>query len=143
MNEFPRRKQIRLKNYDYSQNGYYFITIFTKDRQPLFWKSVGADIIRPILSPCEKIVDTAINAVFKKSGGTKAPVILISLNVNHCFWFYLIFSPLKCSLVREHITPVRPIIPIRLGIAIRPFIVSDILQMRSRLPIVPTKTNAT
>ncbi|NMB26491.1 MAG: transposase, partial [Tissierellia bacterium] len=26
MDELPRRKNIRLKNYDYSQAGYYFIT---------------------------------------------------------------------------------------------------------------------
>ena len=44
----PRRKPNRLPNYDYSQAGYYFITLCTKDKQPLFWQpSVGADIIRP------------------------------------------------------------------------------------------------
>lgn len=32
MNRSPRRKNIRLKNYDYSQPGYYFITICCKDR---------------------------------------------------------------------------------------------------------------
>lgn len=47
MKEFPKRKQIRLKEYDYSQAGYYFITICTKNREPLFWDSVGADTIRP------------------------------------------------------------------------------------------------
>ncbi len=31
-----RRKDIRLKNYDYSQAGYYFITICAKDRQKIF-----------------------------------------------------------------------------------------------------------
>ena len=36
MNELPKRKQIRLKDYDYSQNGYYFITICTHNRQNLF-----------------------------------------------------------------------------------------------------------
>ena len=44
----PRRKPNRLPNYDYSQAGYYFITLCTKDKQPLFWQpSVGADIICP------------------------------------------------------------------------------------------------
>ncbi len=32
------RKSIRLQNYDYSQNGYYFITICTKDKKCLFGK---------------------------------------------------------------------------------------------------------
>ena len=43
MNKLPRRKDIRLKNYDYSQEGYYFITICAKDRKELFGKIVGAD----------------------------------------------------------------------------------------------------
>ena len=33
MNKLPQRKNIRLKNYDYSQPGYYFITICTKDKK--------------------------------------------------------------------------------------------------------------
>lgn len=36
MDNLPKRKQLRLKDYDYSQNGYYFVTICTKDRQQLF-----------------------------------------------------------------------------------------------------------
>ena len=35
MSAFPQRKHVRLKNYDYSQNGVYFVTICTKDRKPL------------------------------------------------------------------------------------------------------------
>ena len=41
MDELPLRKNIRLKNYDYSQAGYYFITICSKDKKSLFWE-VGA-----------------------------------------------------------------------------------------------------
>lgn len=48
MKEYCNRKKIRLNGYDYSKNGYYYITVCTKSRQPLFWKTnVGADIIRP------------------------------------------------------------------------------------------------
>ena len=32
----PRRKTIRLQNYDYSQNGAYFVTICTAHKRPLF-----------------------------------------------------------------------------------------------------------
>ena len=63
MNDLPKRKQIRLKDYDYSQNGYYFITVCTKNRECLFWETVGADIIRPKLSEYGKIVNVAINAI--------------------------------------------------------------------------------
>ena len=36
MNELPKRKPNRLKDYDYSQNGAYFVTICTKNRENLF-----------------------------------------------------------------------------------------------------------
>jgi len=65
MNDFPKRKQIRLNDYNYSQNGYYFITICTKERKTLFWDYVGADTIRPNLSNYGKIVKTAIEAIPK------------------------------------------------------------------------------
>ena len=36
----PRRKTIRLQNYDYSQNGAYFVTICTAQRQPILGKLI-------------------------------------------------------------------------------------------------------
>ncbi|NLJ40931.1 MAG: transposase [Clostridiales bacterium] len=41
MDRLPHRKNIRLENHDYSQEGHYFITICTKDRKNMFWP-VGA-----------------------------------------------------------------------------------------------------
>ena len=38
MNVLPKRKQIRLKEYDYSKEGYYFITICTKNRENILGK---------------------------------------------------------------------------------------------------------
>ena len=37
MDKLPRRKNIRLKNYDYSQTGYYFVTMCSNDKNNLFW----------------------------------------------------------------------------------------------------------
>ena len=42
--ELPKRKSIRLKDYDYSQNGAYFITICTHNRECLFSDIVGATL---------------------------------------------------------------------------------------------------
>ena len=43
INVFPTRKPTRLQNYDYSQNGCYFLTICTAQKKPLFGKYlVGA-----------------------------------------------------------------------------------------------------
>lgn len=41
----PKRKQNRLKNYDYSQPGYYFVTICTKNKEHIFGTVVGADVL--------------------------------------------------------------------------------------------------
>lgn len=44
MTKLPNRKSIRLKNYDYSSNGYYFVTICTQNREKLFGEIVGATL---------------------------------------------------------------------------------------------------
>ena len=50
----PKRKRNRLKNYDYSTNGMYFVTICTKDKEKILWDNdqydgniVGANCVRP------------------------------------------------------------------------------------------------
>jgi len=50
----PNRRSIRLKNYDYSQNGSYFITIVTQNRKHLFGKIEDE---RMILSSVGRIVE--------------------------------------------------------------------------------------
>lgn len=61
--ELPKRKNNRLPAYDYAQNGAYFITICTKERQEILWASneletaedVGASIARPyVVAPLSK-----------------------------------------------------------------------------------------
>ena len=64
----PKRKSIRLKTYDYSQNGAYFITICTKDKRNILWETnVGATCGRPNetqhLSDIRKIIDSEINKI--------------------------------------------------------------------------------
>ena len=57
------RKHNRLKEYDYSQNGYYFITICTTERSKILCDiSVGANCVRPktIFSEIGKLVDENI-----------------------------------------------------------------------------------
>ena len=45
--ERKSRKPNRLKEYDYSANGYYFITICTAEKQKLLCNIVGANCVRP------------------------------------------------------------------------------------------------
>ncbi len=55
MKDLPQRKNIRLKDYDYSLNGAYFITICIKDRHELLGKIYGwcNDRVAPIIELSE------------------------------------------------------------------------------------------
>ena len=44
MNNIPKRKPIRIQDYDYSTPGAYFITVCVQDRTPILW-NVGAAIM--------------------------------------------------------------------------------------------------
>lgn len=77
--ELPQRKNNRLKEYDYSSSGVYFITVCTKDKAPIFWAGnklvnkadaeniVGEDSILPSqkghLSPAGKIVAEVVEKI--------------------------------------------------------------------------------
>ena len=67
MSDLPKRKNIRLKYYDYSQNGAYFITICTENKSHLFGEivpsSVGATCGRPLLSNIGIIVRSEIEKI--------------------------------------------------------------------------------
>lgn len=66
--EHPQRKPNRLKEYDYSTPGAYFITICTKNRENIFWENVGASIARPediVLTAQGCVADRAIKNIPK------------------------------------------------------------------------------
>ena len=61
--ELPKRKLTRLKNFDYSAMGAYFITICTQNRRPILSRIVGTgvpDCPRIELMPYGKIADKYI-----------------------------------------------------------------------------------
>lgn len=70
MNEQPKRKQIRIENYDYSALGAYFVTICTKNREKVLWQDGRGELCSPDkvpLSDVGVIVDREIeklNAVY-------------------------------------------------------------------------------
>ena len=57
MEKLPQRKHVRLKNYDYSQDGAYFVTICTKDRKPLLGT---VPVGRGALTPPQDALTTTI-----------------------------------------------------------------------------------
>ena len=58
-NVLPRRKPIRLPDYDYAASGAYFITVCTANREALFWDIVGTDITAPQSLPLSDIGNIA------------------------------------------------------------------------------------
>ena len=64
LNEQPNRKALRLKGFDYSSTGVYFITICTQNRRCMLSNVVGVDVLDgPFLelAPHGKIADKIIN----------------------------------------------------------------------------------
>jgi len=53
MKELPVRKSIRLKKYDYSSTGYYFVTVCVKDKYEMLSEVVGAITNRPYVQLSE------------------------------------------------------------------------------------------
>ena len=57
---FPNRKNIRLKGYDYSADGYYYITICTKEKKHLFGRIVDKKLF---LNDIGKMVEAEIKKI--------------------------------------------------------------------------------
>ncbi len=64
--DLPQRKINRLKDYEYNQNGAYFITICTKDRRRILSHIVGAGSPRPKLSEYGIIANRWIQKIPQK-----------------------------------------------------------------------------
>ena len=64
----PKRKNVRLKKYDYGSNGLYFVTVCTKDKNPILSKIVGDDALivpkKIILKPYGEIVEKHLQSVW-------------------------------------------------------------------------------
>lgn len=67
--DLPKRKNIRLNDYNYSSNGAYFITTLLfvlKNKENLLWKNVGANCVRPLDQlPLSKIGIVIENEIYK------------------------------------------------------------------------------
>ena len=74
--ERPKRKRNRLKYYDYSTPGAYFITICTKDRKMLF-APVGADSISA------RMVERTFLETIQQYNGVDSPIYVVMPNHFH------------------------------------------------------------
>ena len=76
--DYPKRKRVRLKDYDYSQNGMYFVTICTRGRRHILSEIIpvsggfaggvgrddlGAPLVQVTLTPVGEIVQKYLNSI--------------------------------------------------------------------------------
>ena len=67
MNNLPKRKQIRIDNYDYSTPGAYFITVCTANREKCFWSECRGELCSPANVPLSDI-GIIVNSEIQKLG---------------------------------------------------------------------------
>ena len=102
--KLPKRKKIRLQNYDYSEPGAYFITICTKSKEKLlwngeldlqnfYWELVGEHSVRSQNLPLSKI-GIVVEENLKKWNDTFENVYLSSYVImpNHLHIMVVILS---------------------------------------------------
>ena len=75
-----KRKQLRLKNYDYSQNGMYFVTICTQNKKCFFGKVVDNEMILNIVG---KIAQKYLKDIPKYYNGVSINEFIIMPNHIH------------------------------------------------------------
>lgn len=90
--DMETRKPNRLSNYDYSQNGAYFVTVCTKNRVNIFWNSAADTIVGEAisfpqdtaqLSDCGKILHNAINSISDHYPGVVVDKMVVMPNHFH------------------------------------------------------------
>ena len=81
--DLPKRKIIRLQNYDYSQSGAYFITICTGDHAQILSDIVGEGSPLPQLTPQGKIAEKILLSVNQKYPAVKVDKYVIMPNHIH------------------------------------------------------------
>jgi len=84
--EIHHRRSIRLKGYDYSSSGSYYITICTQDRENLFGDVVGADSISALmeLNHAGKMIETIYNETIDSYKNITSDIYIIMPNHLHC-----------------------------------------------------------
>ena len=102
--EFPQRKHVRLKDYDYGQAGMYFVTICTRGRKKLLAEidvprddgtkivgrdDLGAPPVRVTLTPVGKIVERHLNTISEAYPWvTVEHKVIMPNHVHILLWFH-------------------------------------------------------
>ena len=84
--DIHHRHSIRIKDYDYSSNGLYFITICTQDRAMLFGEVVGADLVsaQMCLNNEGKMIKSVYLKIIESYDNITSDEFIIMPNHFHC-----------------------------------------------------------
>ena len=98
--EFPQRKRLRLKDFDYNTPGAYFVTVCTHNRRCTLSRIVGAIHESPEIQLTEygKIVDRLINAVSSQSLAIIDKYVIMP---NHIHLIIIIADSEELRAIRE------------------------------------------
>ena len=98
--ELPKRKRLRLKNFDYSAPGAYFVTVCTHNRNCTLSHIVGAIHESPEIQLTEygKIVDRLINTISRQSLATIDRYVIMP---NHIHFVIMITNSEELRAIRE------------------------------------------
>ena len=98
--ELPQRKRLRLKNFDYSTPGAYFVTVCTHNRKCTLSRVVGAIHESPEIQLTEygKIVDRLINTIPRQSLATIDRYVIMP---NHIHLVIMITDSDELRAIRE------------------------------------------
>lgn len=80
MYNWPNRKKMRLKSYDYSSDGFYFVTICTKNRENYFGEIIDGKMI---LNEYWKIAEKSWNEIIKHYQNVEIDEFIIMPNHIH------------------------------------------------------------
>lgn len=95
--DLPNRQTIRLPGYDYSQNGYYFVTICAQNHENIFGEIVDGKMV---LNDVGKIMERWVCGIVKKFSNTKIDICQIMPNHVH-----IIIIIVGAGFPRPHQTP--------------------------------------
>jgi len=98
------RRSIRLKGYDYSQNGAYFITICNQNRECLFGEIIGQKMI---LNDVGKMIDYQWNELQNKFNNIQLDEYIVMPNHFHGIIIGKIIGAFKSITTHEYIKGVK------------------------------------
>ena len=126
MSDLPVRKRNRLKNYSYSQNGIYFLTVCTKNKECILGRVVGGgdlDAPKMILSDYGKVVEKYIQSI--ESAYSDITMMNYVIMPNHIHMIVMIYSDDNIFLRSQTETSANDIIPIMIA-AFKKFVDKEI-----------------